>query len=35
MSEGKLWILKVQIGDKRWFKGANEDAKGSVVGGCL
>jgi len=26
VSKGKLWILKVQVGDKRWFKGANKDA---------
>jgi len=26
VSSGKLWILKVQVGDKRWFKGANKDA---------
>lgn len=33
MSGGKLWILKVQIGDKRWFKGAKEDAFGATVSG--
>ena len=25
---GDLWVLKVSIGDKRWFKGANKNAKG-------
>jgi len=28
VSNGQLYILKVQIGDKRWFKGADRDAKG-------
>jgi hypothetical protein len=23
---GKLWILKVQVGDKRWFKGVDKEA---------
>lgn len=27
--DGKLYILKVQIGDKRWFKGAKKDAVGA------
>ena len=30
VSGGKLWILKVQIGDKRWIKGANKDAQGAI-----
>merc|ERR1712159_557475 len=25
-----LYILKVQIGDKRWFKGARKDAEGAL-----
>lgn len=29
VADGKLWVLKVQIGDKRWFKGAKEDAFGA------
>ena len=24
---GELWICKVQIGDKRWFKGANKSGR--------
>jgi hypothetical protein len=28
VSGGNLYILKVQAGDKRWFKGAEKDAKG-------
>jgi hypothetical protein len=28
VSNGQLYILKVQIGDKRWFKGAKKDAEG-------
>eukprot|EP00195_Chlamydomonas_chlamydogama_P010293 CAMPEP_0202892868 /NCGR_PEP_ID=MMETSP1392-20130828/2542_1 /ASSEMBLY_ACC=CAM_ASM_000868 /TAXON_ID=225041 /ORGANISM="Chlamydomonas chlamydogama, Strain SAG 11-48b" /LENGTH=254 /DNA_ID=CAMNT_0049576983 /DNA_START=75 /DNA_END=839 /DNA_ORIENTATION=- len=28
VSGGKLYILKVQIGDKRWFKGAKKEAFG-------
>lgn len=28
-SDGNLYILKVQIGDKRWFKGAKKDALGA------
>lgn len=24
---GDLWVCKVQIGDKRWFKGANKFGK--------
>lgn len=28
VSGGQLYILKVQVGDKRWFKGADRDAKG-------
>jgi hypothetical protein len=30
VSGGKLWICKVQIGDKRWIKGASKDAQGAV-----
>jgi hypothetical protein len=26
---GKLWILKVQVGDKRWFKGVDKEAIGA------
>lgn len=26
---GKLWILKVQVGDKRWFKGVDKEAFGA------
>jgi hypothetical protein len=29
VSKGDLYILKVQIGDKRWFKGAKNEAMGS------
>lgn len=29
VANGKLWVLKVQIGDKRWFKGADEQARGA------
>eukprot|EP00892_Ulva_mutabilis_P007894 jgi/Ulvmu1/5477/UM023_0013.1 len=29
-SDGMLYILKVQIGDKRWFKGASKDALGAT-----
>ena len=25
VANGNLWILKVQIGDKRWFKGVNKE----------
>ena len=28
VGNGTLYILKVQIGDKRWFKGAKKDAEG-------
>ena len=28
VSGGKLWILKVQVGDKRWFKGVKKEAYG-------
>lgn len=30
VSNGSLYILKVQIGDKRWFKGAKKEAEGLV-----
>lgn len=29
VSKGSLYLLKVQIGDKRWFKGAKNEALGS------
>ena len=29
VSKGDLWILKIQVGDKRWFKGAKNEAMGS------
>ena len=29
VSNGDLWILKVQAGDKRWFKGTNIEALGT------
>jgi len=29
VGNGTLYILKVQIGDKRWFKGAKKDAEGA------
>merc|ERR1712070_1192877 len=28
VSGGTLYILKIQVGDKRWFKGVNKDAEG-------
>ncbi|KAI8113892.1 hypothetical protein M9434_002020 [Picochlorum sp. BPE23] len=28
VSKGDLWLCKVQVGDKRWFKGAKNDALG-------
>jgi len=28
VSGGQLYLLKVQVGDKRWFKGVDKDAKG-------
>jgi hypothetical protein len=28
-SDGNLYILKCQVGDKRWFKGAKKDALGA------
>merc|ERR1712188_11504 len=28
VSNGTLFILKIQVGDKRWFKGVNKDAEG-------
>merc|ERR1711869_54129 len=28
ISSGNLYILKIQVGDKRWFKGVNKDAEG-------
>lgn len=29
VGNGNLYIMKVQIGDKRWFKGARKDAEGA------
>ncbi len=29
VSGGNLYILKVQAGDKRWFKGADKECKGA------
>ncbi|WIA22415.1 hypothetical protein OEZ85_004720 [Tetradesmus obliquus] len=29
VSGGKLWIIKIQAGDKRWFKGTKKEAMGS------
>ena len=29
VSGGKLWICKIQVGDKRWFKGAKKEALGA------
>jgi hypothetical protein len=29
VSNGNLYILKIQVGDKRWFKGVEKDAKGT------
>lgn len=29
VSQGKLYILKVQAGDKRWFKGAKKFVEGA------
>jgi len=29
VSGGKLWICKIQVGDKRWFKGAKKEALGT------
>jgi hypothetical protein len=29
VSNGKLWICKIQVGDKRWFKGAKNEATGA------
>lgn len=29
VGNGNLYILKIQVGDKRWFKGADAGAKGS------
>ena len=28
VSEGKLWVLLVRCGDKRWFKGVKKEAVG-------
>ncbi|KAG1664995.1 hypothetical protein FOA52_014675 [Chlamydomonas sp. UWO 241] len=30
VSNGNLWLVKVQVGDKRWFKGAQRFAEGIV-----
>uniref|UniRef100_A0A061S851 Photosystem II oxygen-evolving enhancer protein 2 n=1 Tax=Tetraselmis sp. GSL018 TaxID=582737 RepID=A0A061S851_9CHLO len=29
VSEGNLYVLKVQVGDKRWFKGVDKEAMGA------
>lgn len=29
VSGGKLWICKIQVGDKRWFKGVDKEAMGT------
>jgi hypothetical protein len=29
VSGGKLWICKIQVGDKRWFKGVKNEAFGT------
>jgi len=29
VGNGQLYVMKVQIGDKRWFKGAKKDAEGA------
>eukprot|EP01024_Parvocaulis_polyphysoides_P012453 TRINITY_DN144_c0_g1_i1.p2 TRINITY_DN144_c0_g1~~TRINITY_DN144_c0_g1_i1.p2 ORF type:complete len:251 (-),score=67.33 TRINITY_DN144_c0_g1_i1:187-939(-) len=29
-SDGQLYVLKVQVGDKRWFKGAKREATGAT-----
>ena len=31
VSNGKLYILKLQAGDKRWFKGVEREAKKSAA----
>jgi hypothetical protein len=28
VADGKLWILKVQVGDKRWIRGVDKEALG-------
>ena len=30
VAEGKLWILNVQVGDKRWIRGQDKEAIGVV-----
>lgn len=30
VTNGNLWICKVQVGDKRWFKGVKKDAEGAI-----
>ena len=30
MAGGYLYICKVQVGDKRWFKGAKKEATGAI-----
>lgn len=29
VSKGDLWIIKIQVGDKRWFKGVDKEAQGA------
>ena len=30
VANGKLWILNVEIGDKRWIRGQDKEAEGVV-----
>lgn len=30
VANGNLVILKIQVGDKRWFKGVNKEALGAL-----
>jgi hypothetical protein len=30
VSNGDLWLIKVQAGDKRWFKGAKTECQGAL-----
>merc|ERR1711988_1096442 len=30
VANNKLYIIKVQVGDKRWFKGVRKEAEGSI-----
>eukprot|EP00798_Chlamydomonas_sp_ICE-L_P014551 gene14551-20592_t len=31
VADGKLWIIKCQVGDKRWFKGADKGALAAIA----